>query len=226
VFATVLNPTNVPFTHCDITPVATLPATFLFQTTDPATNVPTGTPNTQVSIGALGFQTFLLAFTPQAPFPATDVEFAFACDGVIPAAPISAVNTLTLSARSSPGPDLIALAASATPGRLILAGAGAFAVATANVGAPGDVTVSADTGATPLPLAFAICQTDPGTGECTSIAAPTIATTIAPGATPTFTVFVTGAGTLAFDPEHHRIFVRFSDGAIVRGATSVAVKTQ
>src|SRR5262249_50824214 len=102
VFATVINPSDAPFTRCDITPIASLPATFLFQTTDPATNVPTGTPNAPVSIAAKQFQTFVLAFTPQSPFPVTDMEFAFACDGVIPAASIPGVNTLTLSARSTP----------------------------------------------------------------------------------------------------------------------------
>ena len=153
------------------------------------------------------------------------MQFAFACDGVIPAAPISGVNTLTLSARGGPGPDLIALAASATPGRLILAGAGAFAVATANVGTGGDVTVSADTGSAVLPLALSWCQTDPGSGVCLGPAtsAP-LPATVGPGATPTFAVFASAAGSIPFDPSSNRVFFRVRDlaGQVI-GATSLAV---
>jgi len=71
-FATVLNPTGTPFAGCDITPLATLPATFLFQATDPGTNAPSGAPNTRVGIGANGIQTFVIAFTPTGPFASTE----------------------------------------------------------------------------------------------------------------------------------------------------------
>ena len=80
-FATILNASASPFTGCDITPIATLPGTFLYQTTDRATNAPTGAPNTRVTIPAGDFQTFVIAFTASGAFPATEVEFAFACDG-------------------------------------------------------------------------------------------------------------------------------------------------
>jgi hypothetical protein len=47
------------------------------------------------------------------------------------------------------------------------------------------------------------------------------------GSTPTFTVFATGGGFVGFNPAANRIFVRFTDaGGAVRGATSVAVRTQ
>jgi hypothetical protein len=225
VFAAVINPSGVPFTHCDITPITTLPTAFVFQTTDPTTNAPTGTPNAQVPIGAGQIQTFVLAFTPQSPFPTTEVEFAFACDGVIPAAPIAGVNTLTLSARSTPGPDVIALAASATPGRLILAGAGAFAVATANVGAVGAVTVFADTGSAVLPLVLSWCQTNPITSACLGPATSSpLPASVAPGATPTFAIFAAATGPIAFDPALNRVFFRVRDltGQVI-GATSLAV---
>jgi hypothetical protein len=87
--------------------------------------------------------------------------------------------------------------------------------------------VSADTGAASLPLAINLCQTNPATGQCTSVIGPTVTTTIAANATPTFAIFVQGSGTVPFDPAHNRIFVRFKDsGGVVRGATSVAVRTQ
>jgi hypothetical protein len=59
------------------------------------------------------------------------------------------------------------------------------------------------------------------------VPAGTVTTTIGAGATPTFGVFVTGTGSVAFAPATNRVFVRFRDGAgIVRGATSVAARTQ
>ena len=45
-------------------------------------------------------------------------------------------------------------------------------------------------------------------------------------ATPTFAVFVTGAGIVPFDPAVNRVVVRFKDAqGVVRGATSVAART-
>jgi hypothetical protein len=54
-----------------------------------------------------------------------------------------------------------------------------------------------------------------------------VTTTINANATPTFGIFVQGSGNVAFDPALNRIFVRFKDsGAVTRGSTSVAVRTQ
>jgi hypothetical protein len=52
-------------------------------------------------------------------------------------------------------------------------------------------------------------------------------TEIGAGQTPTFAIFVSATGLVAFDPAVNRIFVRFKDaGAVTRGSTSVAVRTQ
>jgi hypothetical protein len=76
-------------------------------------------------------------------------------------------------------------------------------------------------------VAVSLCQTDPGTGACLAAPSSTVSATIDAGATPTFGVFVTGGGTVPFDPAQNRVFVRFKDaGAVTRGATSVAVRTQ
>jgi hypothetical protein len=212
-------------------PGAPLPAALSFQTTDPATNLPTGTPDAPVDIPAGGSQSFVVSLTPATALAPTDVRLEIEGTNTSKADTIPGLNTLLLSASTVPVPDIVAVATivDGTPAVEIPgpSGVAAFAVATTNAGgAGGSITVSADTGSTPLPLSLALCQTDPPTSVCTTAMAPSIATAIAPGATPTFAVFVTGGGPVPFDPEHHRIFVRFSEDGVVRGATSVAVKTR
>lgn len=106
-------------------------------------------------------------------------------------------------------------------------GTGAFAAATVNVGASGDITASADTGNATLPMSISLCKTDPATGQCISAIGFAVTTTINTNATPTFGIFVQGNGNVLFDPAANRIFVRFKDGGgVTRGSTSVAVRTQ
>src|SRR5262249_35258094 len=104
---------------------------------------------------------------------------------------------------------------------------GAFAVATVNLGIADSITVSLNTGSAALPLTLAVCQTDPKTGLCGTSILPTVTTQINPNDTPTFAVFVISQQVIPLDPAVNRIFVVFtgSDG-IVRGSTSVAVRTQ
>jgi hypothetical protein len=136
-----------------------------------------------------------------------------------------------LSASATPVPDIVALAATSTndgianiPGTN---GTGAFAVATANVGASGNITASADTGNTALPVSIVLCQTNPASGQCISAINTSVPTQINANATPTFGIFVQSNGNVPFDPATNRIFVRFKDGGgITRGSTSVAVRTQ
>ena len=113
-------------------------------------------------------------------------------------------------------------------------GTGVFAVATVNLGAGGSffgggasITASVDTGGVTLPLTLSLCETNPATGACISAIGASVPTQITANATPTFGIFVAGTGTVAFDPAANRVFVRFKDlGAVTRGATSVAVRTQ
>src|SRR5206468_3397012 len=72
-FATVINAGLNAGLGCRIAPQANLTATFLYQTTDPATNALVGTANTAVNIPAGALQTFLIAFTPSGPFDPIDV---------------------------------------------------------------------------------------------------------------------------------------------------------
>jgi hypothetical protein len=59
-FASIFNNSGAAANGCGIVPVTSVPATFSFQTTNPATNTLTGTPNTRVAIPAGGVQTFLM----------------------------------------------------------------------------------------------------------------------------------------------------------------------
>ena len=148
-----------------------------------------------------------------------------------PASIIPGLNTLLFSASNTPVPDIVALAATTSNDGILnipgANGAGAFAVATVNVGASGSITASADTGGASIPVNIFICQTNPGTGACLAAPGTSVTTTINANATPTFGIFVQGNGNVPFDPAGNRIFVRFKDGGnVTRGSTSVAVRTQ
>jgi hypothetical protein len=229
-FATIANPSGATATGCSISPLTSIPAAFLYQTTDPVTNTPIGTPNTPATIEPENFQSFMVAFTPSAVFAPTTVELQFSCTNTATAPILTGVNTLLLAASDTPVPDIIAMAATLSGDGIITIpkaiGSSAFSVATANVGAEGLVNVMVDTGSASWPLAALICETDPLTAACISPAQSSVVSNIGRNATPTFSVFLSVAGDIPFDPATNRIFVRFTDaGGVVRGATSVAIRT-
>jgi len=231
VFATVINTGQAIARGCSIAPLTSVPASFGFQTTNTATNQVTGFPNATVDIAAGAAQSFVLALTPTAPFPPTEVQFSFNCANSDPAQINVELNTLLLSASLTSVPDIVALEATSTNDGIAniggTNGTGAFAVATVNLGASGSITASADTGAATLPVNISLCQTDPANGQCISGIGPSVTTQINANATPTFGIFVQGNGTVPFDPAANRVFVRFKDtGGVIRGSTSVAVRTQ
>jgi virginiamycin B lyase len=234
-FATILNAGPSTAHQCGIAPVTFVPLdNASYQTTDPATNVPVGAPNTPVDIPANRPQTFLIAGTPTAPFPPTNLRLAFACSDANAAPIIAGVDTLLSSASANPVPDVVALAATSTGDGVVNVpgadGIGAFSVATVNVGAGATITASANTGAATLPVTVRLCQSNPSNGQCLAPCeslCPSVTTTINPGATPTFSVFVFGNGQVPFSPAVNRIVVQFADGnGVVRGSTSVAVRTE
>jgi peptidyl-Asp metalloendopeptidase len=230
-FATIINAGSVTAPACGISLLTSLSATFTYQTTDPATNQVTGAPNTPANIAAGAAQSYVFALTPSAPVASTDVQLNFDCTNTDPAPITTGLNTLLLSASATPVPDMVALAATPSNDGIVNipggTGTGAFAVATVNVGASGSITASADTGAASLPLTVSLCETNPATGQCISGIGSTVTTTINTNATPTFGIFVQASANVAFDPALNRIFVRFKDsGAVTRGSTSVAVRTQ
>jgi hypothetical protein len=231
-FATIINSSStLPATGCRIQPMSNIPAIFVYQTTDPATNALKGAANTPVDIGPGVAQSFVIALTPTAPFDPTEVRFSFSCENSNVAPIFVGLDTLLLSGSATPVPDLIALAATLGNDGIVnipdATGTGVFAVASANVGSAGTITVSADTGGASLPLSVLICQTNPTTGLCITPTGASVTTTVDALGTPTFAISVVGAGNVPFDPAGNRIFVRFRDGNnVVRGATSVAVRTQ
>jgi hypothetical protein len=230
-FATIINRGNSLATNCEIVPFSSVAATFHYQTTNANTNQLTAYPNTPIDIPAKAAQSFFLSFTPTQPFAPTDVRMNFDCTNTDSAPITTGLNTLLLSASATPVPDIVALAATPTHDGIVNVlganGAGAFAVATVNVGASGSITASADTGTASLPLNISLCQTNPANGQCMSAIGPTVTTTIDANATPTFGIFVQGSGNVPFDPAANRIFVRFRDrGGVTWGSTSVAVWTQ
>jgi hypothetical protein len=230
-FATIINTGAAPGTNCAVAPVAPVPTTFVYQTTDPTTNALTGTANTPVNIAAGAAQSFVIAPTPTAAFNAADVGFSFACTNAAAAPVETGLNTLLLSASTSPVPDVVALGATASNDGILhipgASGSNAFAVATVNLGSSSAITASVSTAGATLPLALTLCQTNPATGQCISAIGGTVTTTISANATPTFAIFGTASGAIPFNPANSRIFVQFSDSTgVVRGETSVAIETQ
>jgi hypothetical protein len=230
VFATIVNAGPGDAAACGIAPQTSVPAAFLYQTTDPTTNALSGTANTPANIALGASQSFLIALTPTAAFAPTDVAFNFACANASAAPIISGVNTLELSASTTPVPDIVALAASSDPGYVDIpsaTGMGVFAVATANLGSAAPITVVATTGTSLLPMTLQVCQSDPTSGTCLQPPSSAVTTTIAANATPTFNVFVASIATLSASPGTNRVFVTFTDaGGVLRGETSVAVRPQ
>jgi hypothetical protein len=230
-FATLINAGPATVTGCGIAPITPVSANFAYQTTDPATNAIVGQPNTPVSLAAGAAQSFVVAFSPTAPFDPSDVALGFVCAGLLGPPIFPGLNTSLLSASATPVPDIVALAATASndgilhlPGN---SGANAFAVAVVNLGATAAITATANTGVASLPLAVAICQTNPASGQCLGPAASSASTTIMANATPTFAIFAAAVDGVPFVPQTNRIFVEFSDAnGVVRGSTSVAVETQ
>jgi subtilisin family serine protease len=230
-FVTILAVGAGTATGCGIRPATNLPAIFSYQTTNSATNGLSGTPNTSADIAGGTLQTFVIALQPTAAFDSTDVLFTFDCENTSPALNISGVNTLLLTASTTPVPDVVALGATVGNDGIVnipgVSGTGFFAVAAVNVGAAGNISVSCDTGAAAFPVMIQICPTD-ALGNCTRPLAPTQIVQIDPGGTPTFAIFVSSLGTaIPFDPAHNRVFVRFKTGnGTTVGSTSVAVRTQ
>jgi hypothetical protein len=107
------------------------------------------------------------------------------------------------------------------------ASVGFFTVASINLGASDQLTVTADTGDVLIPVTLTLCETNSTTSECLATPSPSVTTRIDAKATPTFAVFVSASAPVGFEPENNRAIVRFQDGDdIDRGSASVAIRTE
>ncbi len=227
-FVTIANASGNPQTACGISPLTSVTADFLYQETDPSTNALTGTADTPVDIPAGASQTYAIFLEPTAAFAPTIIDFDYSCASGAAATTIAGVNTLLLYASDTPVPDIVALAASSPPGQVVLdavSTAGAFSVATVNVGASAVLNISATT-STDATLRW--CETDPGLGTCINPTTPTsspLDVAIGAGETPTFAVFAFGSATpIPFDPAANRVYFQVrDDGGNLVGETSVAI---
>jgi hypothetical protein len=223
-FATIINAGQELAADCGISPFSSIPATFGYSDLESWDYGP-------IDIPAGAAHRFAFAFIPTAPMAPTDVQLSFKCANTDPAPIIPGINTFLFSASATSVPDIVAMAATLNNDGIVNIpgnnGTGVFAVATVNVGAGDNLTVSADTEGAILPVNIFICQTDPQTGVCFLSPEGSVTTMILSNETPTFSVFVAAAGDVSFTPETNRIFVRFKDsGNVTRGSTSVAARTQ
>ena len=228
-FATLLNASDTPIERCRFRPTSDLPINFFYRQTNPATNAAFGPNDPIVDVAANTAATFIFSITPTASFSSTSIGFRFTC-GTTPDAPtVTGVNTFDLAASDSPLADVIALAATLGNNGIVdlpaSVGAGAFSVATINLGSTESIEVSAQSTGGLSGLELFVCPTDAATGQCQSDPAASVTQPMATNETATFAVFVNGAD-IPFNPAANRVFVRFANAAgAARGATSVAVRS-
>jgi DNA-binding beta-propeller fold protein YncE len=252
IFATILNGGTATLDNCQIALPNNAPAGLglNFQTTNPATNLPTGQINQPVTIAGGAGQSFILTLASATPVTALGQSFLFTCDGTTPAPIFAGINTADLTVSASPTADIIA--AAATPGGTGIVSIPAttnpftdFAAAAVNLGPNTVIEVTTDsgsfvpanaTGQVPgfkqtLPLNVTICQTAPLSGACLATPAPKLMVDFPTGATATFTVFVSPTGpAIPGGLDEPRLYLRFNQptGAAIPdsvGNTSIAVVT-
>ncbi len=246
-FATIVNAGAATAHGCHIElPPLTTPAaistTLLYQTTDPSSNVPTGTPNTPADIAPGTFQTFYFAVTVSSAdtsydWTAQNMPLVFTCDNAAPASTIYGVTSFLVTASQTPIPDVLSIASTPSGDGILnlpgTTGANAMATAAINIGAPGTVICTANpnpAGFTSRTLAanLSICQTN-GSGQCTNPATPgaSVTLTLAQNDIATFSIFAQGQGQdVPFDPANRRVFFSCKQDVRVLGEASVAVRTQ
>ena len=233
VFATVVNNSDVSAEGCWIGPGAPFDGQFRYRMTDPATNAASGPENAIFDIPPRGSRSFVLSFRPEADSEARGYELPvrFKCDNGDAAPYLGGINSALLSFGASATPDLVAIAITpSADGVLRLADAdtnGAFAVAVANVGAAGALNVRPQGTGEAAGLDLVLCETDPAAGTCLAPASLAVSRIFAAGETASFAVFARpGGAVVSFAPARSRIRLVAEDaGGVIRGSTSVAVRT-
>lgn len=231
IFASVINAGAVTAEGCWIQPETPLAASFSFQTTDPATNQLTGSPNTSVPIAPGAAQTFLIALQPEASATASavTVNFRFKCTNADAAPVFDGVNTMLLSFDPNPLPDVIPIGQTASGDGIVHipgnTGTAVLATAAINIGSAATLVARpVVTGG--VPVSVTICQTNPSTGACLASPSATVSRTFNTNDLATYTIFAQGHGNVPFDPANNRVRLDFVDSLdVIRGQTSAAVRT-
>jgi hypothetical protein len=94
-YATIINAGRVLATECSLALPKDVPANFLYQVTDRATNTPVGRRNIPIDIAPRQAQSFLFVITPTRPVD-MDVSLDFLCANSDPAPVTPGVNTFRL----------------------------------------------------------------------------------------------------------------------------------
>ena len=233
-FTTVLNAGTGDAFGCSIHTAQPFDGSFEYTGTNPATNAVTGVANALFDLPAGSAHSFVIAATPAATAigESFDLTLRYDCVNGNAAPTIIGVNSLRLSFGAADQPDMIAISVTSSQnGILALNGInhpGAFAIATANVGSAGPLTVRPRaSGINTGEMSLTICETNPVTGQCLAARAGDVQRSFAAGETASFAVFASAASPIMFSPASRRIFVEVVDNAgVSRGSTSIAVRTQ
>ncbi len=233
VFATIVNPGNEWAYACGVYTDRPVDGQLDFFTTNPATNAVSGGRNVSFNSPPGGQQTVLLSFTPNYRSVAESFElnFRYLCRNANRARQVEGVNSVLLSFGPQASPDLVAIAVTpSSDGVLRIAdenAAAAFATAVSNVGAAGTLTLRPVGSGPASGLRLRICETDPGSGACLAPASETVTRAFAENEAASFAVFARGQGSqINFAPATSRIRLVAEDaGGVIRGSTSVAVRT-
>jgi hypothetical protein len=230
-FATIINTGAVTATGCFIAPPASLPGSFLYQTTDAGNNA-TGTPNTPVDIPAGQPKSFYFAITPSQ-VGTLDLPLIYGCTNAVSPVSVPGLNTFLLSTTATPISDMLSIANTLTgDGNLGVAGPsgqGVMVTAAINIGTAGTVTFTptvtpAGAATRTLPVTLTVCPSNPS-AICTSPPSSSFTTSVAASQILTFNVYVQGQGTLVpYDPANNRVFLVAQEGSTPVGETSAALK--
>lgn len=231
-FATIINDSGSELTGCAPVPQGPVAAGWRFAPTDQATNQQSGESNVGVPIAPGAAQSYVFELQPLAELNA-ELALQFSCDGVNAARSLVGINTFGITATTTGGVDMVALTATASGDGVLRipgsAGAGAFALASFNVGLPGTIVARVSAAPGTPPVVLGLCETDPASGLCRLGQVPRVEwqLDVAAGATPTFSVFASAVGDIPLDPASNRVVLEFLDAAGGRvGASSVALTTQ
>lgn len=230
-FATLANPASYGRTveDCVIRGPADFTGEFHYQTTDPATNTPTGTIDTPVNLAPGTSQSFVISMrSSQTEMRDMNIEFVCANE----TAPVgTVVSSFRLSTMAMNWPDLINIAVTPTGNGILDLEVGrtsAFAVAVINAGGPGNIRIDARRWGGDVLGSF--CETDPATGVCVTDRVQALQREFARGQVRTFTVFVSsGTDPVPLNPAVNRYGIMFGAYnpmiSATAGSASVAIRT-